>query len=128
MIGYSGSGNTQDSGSYNTMSQNKWITYPQKYEEPLKKTGWVPTSVKSPFEAKPGMKMSTYGGDKRKDKLRHTLQDSYLGSRSPRNSEPFQDYQDSIMQPSMDEMDLSDVDVNHTIMPGDAPFTQRRSV
>ena len=60
--------------------------YPQKYADAVQNAGWTQPSVKSPFERKPGMKMSTYGGDRRKDKIRNLLQDSFLAGHSPRNS------------------------------------------
>ena len=34
---------------------------------------WQDNTVKSPFERKPGMKMSTYGGEKRRMSTRYNI-------------------------------------------------------
>lgn len=99
--------------------------YPQKYGDAVQNAGWMPLSVKSPFERKPGMKMSTYGGDKRKDKIRNYLHDSFLPSHSPYSVD---DQQDSLLQQGtddMDEHDIADVSQHQT---GEAPFTNRKNL
>ena len=73
------SGYTKDSLSNTAAapSQQKWSASPHNHEEQANVLGWAHQfkSVKSPFESKPGMKMSTYGGDKRQDRLRYAFED-----------------------------------------------------
>ena len=69
--------------------------YPQKYNSAVENAGWIATSVKSPFERKPGLKMSTYGADKRKDKIRNYLHESYMPSFSQHHS--IDDAEDSLL-------------------------------
>lgn len=69
--------------------------------------GWMPPSVKSPFENKPGMKMSAYTGDKRKDRIRYKLHENFLASQSLPNSI---DERDSMMNTSIDDMEVREGD------------------
>ena len=51
--------------------------------------------------------MSTYGGDKRKDKIRNYLHDSFMPNYSPHHS--IDDNEDSLLQPCTDD-NMDDLD------------------
>lgn len=88
-------------------STNRWQMYPHKFTDAVQQAGWTQPSVKSPFERKPGMIMSSYGGEKRKDKIRYYLQDTFMGaSQSPTRNTAVDDVNDSMMGPSIDDMEV----------------------